>query len=530
MYVAARDESGNINYANFASVTFSANTTSPGIPLNTDIVDVSIKATNNWRLAITWEQPNFVGGGVDSYRIFRSTDGSNFNQVGSSSSTTYIDANLSQQIYYYRVTACDDTNNCGAQGTVVSETPTGKFTTPATIISQPKATAVTTKKATIDWSTDRSSDSKVAIGTRSGVYGASEIGSSVQVTDHLINLENLSPGTTYYFVVKWTDEDGNTGTSSERSFTTSPAPSVKEIESSNVSLSGATVSFTTTGATQAKVYYGASESFGGVKTINTSAETSSYQVRLDELTDGAKYFFMISTFDSEGAEYSGNILTFTTPPRPRIENLRFQPITGEPTSTQQVSWTTNVPSSSQVAYGTIGGDDIEVQDSELVTSHLITIRNLKDDSQYRLIAQSRDADGNVATSDQQIFLTALDTRPPQITNVVVEASIRGTGSEARGQIVVSWQTDEPSASQVAYTQGSSAVSFNSKTAEDTRLSTEHLVIVSDLPTSRVFSIKPISKDTAGNEGEGPTETAIIGRASDSILTTVFNTLRSIFGF
>ena len=530
MYVVARDESSNINYSNYASVTFSANTPSPGIPLNTDIVDVSIKNTGNWRLALTWEEPGYVGGGIDSYRIFRSTDGTSFSQVGSSSSTTYIDANLSQQTYYYKVAACDDTNNCGAQGSVVSEIPTGKFTSPAAITSQPQVSGVTTKKATIAWSTDRSSDSKIAIGTKSGVYGASEIGSSVQVTGHEIKLDNLAPGTTYYFVTKWTDEDGNTGTSSERSFTTAPAPSVKEIESSNISLSGATISFTTTGASKARVYYGASESFGGVQTINTSAETSNYQVRLDDLVDGTKYFFMVSTFDAEGAEYVGNILTFTTPPRPRIENLRFQPVTGEPTSTQKVTWTTNVPSSSQVTYGTIGGADIEVQDSELVTAHEITIKNLKDDSQYRLIAQSRDADGNVATSDQQVFQTALDTRPPEVSDVVVEASIRGTGSEARGQIVVSWRTDEPSASQVAYTEGSGAVTFNSKTAEDTRMTTEHLVIISDLPTSRVFSIKPVSKDGSGNEGEGPIETAIIGRASDNVITIVFNTLRSIFGF
>ncbi len=95
--------------------------------------------------------------------------------------------------------------------------------------------------------------------------------------------------------------------------------------------------------------------------------------------------------------------------------------------------------------------------------------------------------------------------------------------------MVSWRTDEPSGSQVAYTEGSDASTFNSKTAEDTRLTTEHIVIISDLPTSRVFSVRPLSSDTAGNEAEGDTQTAIIGRASDSAITVVFNTLKSIFG-
>jgi hypothetical protein len=239
---------------------------------------------------------------------------------------------------------------------------------------------------------------------------------------------------------------------------------------------------------------------------------------------------MISTYDAEGSEYKGNVASFTTPPRPRITNLQFQPVEGEPTSTQQVTWTTNVPSTTQVVYGIKGGGSAEQQDSKLTTSHQIVIRNLKDDSLYTLVAQSRDESGNLAVSDQQVFKTALDTRPPKISDIVIEPSVRGTGSEARGQIVVSWRTDEPSTSQVAYTEGSGAVTFNSKTAEDTRMTTEHLVIISDLPTSRVYSIQPLSSDKSNNQGQGAIDTAIIGRASDNVLTIVFNTLRSIFGF
>jgi len=530
MYVVARDESNNINYSSYASVVFTANTTAPGIPVNTDIVDVSIKSTSNWRLAITWEEPAAVGEGIATYRVYRSNDNVSFAQVGSSSSTTYIDAGLSQQTYYYYVTACDSTNNCGAEGTTVSELPTGKFTEPADIVSGPNVSGITTRRATISWSTDRASDSKIAIGTKSGQYSASEIGNSDQVSAHEIELDNLSPGTTYYYRAKWTDEDGNTGTSQEQTFTTSPAPVIKEASVSDVGLSGGTISFTTKGATKAIIYYGASESFGGYKEINTSVEESRYEVRLDGLSDGTKYFYMISAIDAEEAEYRGNIDSFSTPPSPRIFNLRFQPVDGEPTSTQRVTWQTNVPATSQISYAIVNGTPQEIQNSELKVEHEIVIQGLIDDSEYALTAQSRDADGNLATSDRQAFRTALDTRPPKISDIVVESSVRGSGSEARGQIVVSWRTDEPSTSQVAYTEGSDAQVFNSKTAEDSRLTTEHIVIISSLPTSRVFSVQPLSSDAAVNEGVGETQTVIIGRASDSALTVVFNTLKSLFGF
>jgi hypothetical protein len=529
-YIVARDESNNVNYASYSSVTFTANTPSPGIPVNVDIVDVSVKATSNWRLALTWDQPVNVGAGVANYRVYRSADNLSFSQVGSSSSTTYIDAGLNQQIYYYYVIACDNTNNCGADSAKVSDTPTGKFTSPAVVTAEPVVTGITTKKATISWSTDRASDSRISLGTTSGSYSPAEVANSDQVTAHTIQLDNLSASTTYYFVAKWTDEDGNIGTSQEYSFVTAPAPTIKEVTVVRVSLTGATIQFTSRDATKVDMVYGKSEAFGGIVETNTSLAESTYTIQLNGLDDGSKYFFKLVSYDSENNSYDGNIFSFTTPPRPRINNLRFQPIEGEPTSTQSVTWNTNVPANTIVTYGKIDTSGIDAQSSELVTNHEIIIRNLEDDSDYFLIAQSRDADGNLAISDRQTFRTALDTRPPKISDITIETSIRGTGAEARGQVVVSWKTDEPATSQVGYADGSNATTFNNKTSEDGALGTEHIVIVSDLPTSRVYSIQPISVDKSDNEGVGETQTAIVGRASDSVLTIILNTLQGVFGF
>ncbi|HEV7454494.1 MAG TPA: LamG-like jellyroll fold domain-containing protein [Candidatus Saccharimonadales bacterium] len=529
-YVVARDESNNINYSSFSSTTFTANTTAPGIPRNMDIVDVSIKSTNNWRLALTWDTPSSVGAGISTYRIYRSTDNITFAPVGASSSTTYIDAGLAQQRYYYQVKACDSTNNCGAFSSTVNQLPTGKFTSPATLVTEPAVSGVTTKRAVVSWATDRDSDSKIALGTASGNYSPSEVGNSTQVSAHQISLDNLSAGTTYYFVVKWTDGDGNTGVSQEYSFTTAPPPSMKEILTLSVGLSDSKIQFTSRNAQKVSLLYGKTEGFGGVKTLNTSSAESTYTIDISGLEDGVKYFYKLVAYDSEGNSYEGSTFSFSTLPRPRITNVRFQPVPGEPTSTQQVSWETNVAASSGILYGKVGTAGTEVNDPQMTTEHQITVRDLEDDSEYFLIARSRDASGNLATSDRQVFRTALDTRPPKISNVTVESSIRGTGAEARGQAVISWHTDEPATSQVAYAEGSSATVFNSRTAEDVALSLEHIVIISDLPTSKVYSVQAVSRDKAGNAGTGASKSAIVGRSSDNVLTIVLNSLKKVFGF
>ncbi len=529
-YVVAKDEAGNINYATFGSVIFSANTAAPGIPLNVEIADISVKATNNWKLALSWEAPADTGSGISSYKIYRSSDNLTFTNIASNNGASYVDTGLSQHVYYYKVKACDSANNCGASTAAVDETPTGRFTTAAELVSDPVITSISTRKATVSWSTDRVSDSKIALGSASGVYSTDEVSNSGQVTSHTITLDNLQSGTTYYYKAKWTDEDGNTGFSSELSFTTLPAPTVKEVSTKSLGLNAATVQFTTNQATKAKIYFGKSEGFGGLQIVNTSTVESTYSVGLSCLEVGTTYYYKINPFDADGNEYEGNIFSLTTPARPQISNLRFQPVAGEPTSTQKITWTTNVATSSLVRYGLAGQTPNEAVDSKMVTLHEITISQLQDNSDYVLTAQSRDAAGNLAISDEQRFKTALDTRPPTVKNLTIETTIRGTGAEARGQVVVSWNTDEPSTSQVEYAEGSSGSTYTNRTSEDLNLVTQHTVIVSDLPTSKVFHLRANSHDRAANSGVSEDRSTIIGRATDSVLSIIFNALRNVFSF
>ena len=528
-YVVARDEAGNINYATVASETFNADTPAPGIPLNLEIADISTKATSTWKLAFSWAEPSNTGSGVAKYEVFRSTNGTNFSLLASTAGLSYVDSPATQTTYYYKVKACDSANNCGAFSEVMSELPTGRYTSPPDLIGSPSV-EVSTRTAAFNWTTDRESDSRIQYGVESGVYFAGEIAVSDSDQTHRVDVQNLEAGTTYYYKAKWTDEDGNTGVSSELSFTTLPAPVVKDVEVIKKTLTGALIKFTSTDATKVNLTYGKTEGFGGLSSVNTSSSESSYIVELAGLDDGTTYFYKLSTFDADGNEYdSHRIDSFATPPRPRISSLRFQPVDGEPTSTQKVTWTTNVLSNSTVTYGKINTNGTDTYLSKMTQEHEIVLRGLEDDSTYFLLAQSRDADGNLAVGDRQVFKTALDTRPPKISDIRISTAVKGNGSEARGQIVVSWKTDEPATSQVAYAYGTTGSEYPNKTSEDAQLTTEHVVIVSDLSVSNVYHLMPISRDRAQNATLGQDQSAVIGRATESILNIILNSLRGIFG-
>ena len=543
LYLVARDEALNINYDSYTSVAFTYSGSAPGIPRNADVSDISIKSTSNWKLAVSWDAPSSVGAGVTSYKIYRSTTNttcsaniSSFTQIGTSAGTSYSDTGLSQAAYYYCVKACDSASNCSAVSSTITKTPTGKYFTAASLTSGPTAGSITTKKATITWSTDRSSNSIIAFGTSSGSYGSDEVSNSSQETSHTINLTNLKAGTTYYYKAKWTDEDGNTGTSDEKTFATDTAPTVKDVAAKNIGLAGAIIQFTSKGSSKVKIYYGTTTTFGGSKEVSTSTTETTYTSELTGLEDGTKYYYKLNTFDSESGEYEGTILDFTTLPRPKISSVRIQEVKGTAQPTILVSWISNTEVSSIVTYypeGKASDARDEVNISLTSGEHKLFIKGLFPQTNYILVVKGRDKIGNEAASDTQRVTTATDTRPPQILNVKIEGGVvppvGGAGQESSAQLVVSWDTDEPSTSQVEFGEGTGE-SYAQKTQEDSNLTNNHLVVISNLTPSKVYHLRAMAKDKAGNEGKSIDSVTITPKSTQSALDLVVGNLSEVFGF
>ena len=541
--VVAKDEAGNVNYFSYSEVNFSANTSAPGAPRNADIADISIKATSNWKLTVSWDSPEASGSGISTYKVYRSTTASSncstsmnaFDYIGATKGSSYSDTGLIQQNYYYCVKACDSANNCSAPSGTVSELPTGKYTSASSLSSGPTTSSITTKKAKISWSTDRNSDSKVQYGTSSGTYFDEEPSNSTQTTDHTINLNSLSPGTTYYYKAKWTDEDGNTGTSEEKSFKTDDAPTVTDPKTKSISISGAIIEFIVSGATKVKIYYGKTTAFGSLKELSTSTTETSYTATLEGLDDGTKYYYKINTIDSEFSEYEGNTLTFETLPRPKITNVRIQEVRGTAQPTVLVTWTTNTEVSSVITYYPLARPE-DARDEINVTmtkgDHKMILKGLLTQTDYIMLVKGRDKVGNEAISDRQQFTTATDTRPPSILNLKIEGSSQAPSSSSQSeisQLIVTWSTDEPATSQVEYGEGSGET-YSQKTQEDTNLTVNHLVVISGLTPSKVYHLRALSKDNGGNTGQSIDTATITPKSSDNAFDLVITNLSEAFSF
>ncbi len=541
VYVVAVDSNDNYSPSNRISATFTLDSDDPDSPDNLVVSDASIKSAELWRASLAWDEPSYIGTGGLTYTVQRSTDGESWSDVSTTTGLSYVDTVSKSQKYYWRV-GSSDTNDSSLENPTFSNAitliPTGTFTEPAGLTSGPVASSITTKRATISWTTDRTADSKIAYGTSSGNYLDEESSNSDQVTEHTIKLNNLSPGTTYYYVSKWTDEDGNTGTSEEKTFTTDPAPTVKDVQVSNIGVSSAIVRFTTNNASAAKILYGTTTSFGGIVEQTTSVLETTYTVELSGLQDGTQYYFQINTIDSEGDEYEGTILDFDTLPRPTVSDIRIEQVDNSAQPTLVITWQSNTEISSIISYyprnnPALQRDQVDIQLIE--GEHQMVLRGLLPETNYVLRVRGRDIIGNEALSDNISFTTATDTRPPQIANLSVEGTsstqLRGDNESAAYsvQLVVSWDTDEPSTSQVEYGEGTGS-NYSQVTPEDSSLTFNHVVVLNGLSPAKVYHLRVISKDSEGNEIRSADKVKITPKINEGALDLVIGNLREVFSF
>ncbi len=544
MYVVAKDEAGNINYATYsepgASVSFTYSGTAPGMPQNLDVADISVKATENWRLVLSWDRPNSVGAGISYYNIYRSTTATScsggfsaFTKMGSSTSTSYIDPDLEQQNYSYCIKACDSANNCSASSGTVGRLPTGKYTTPAELLSAPEVVSFTTRKAVISWVTDRASDSSIEYGLESGKYFEAEVANSNQLAAHTIPLNNLEPGTTYYFRAKWTDVDGNTGVSEEKTFATLPPPRVSNVTVSNITTNSVVINFKVINSIDASILYGLTEGYGGVKVVSTSLTESTYTTQLTNLTEGSQYNFKFNLRDVDSNTYSYfENHQFSTLPFPRIQDIQIEEVKNTSQPTVDILWKSNVPISSLIRVHPQDNPEQKRDqiDLEPRTDHLLTLTGLQANMKYIMIVSGRDTLGNEAVSEEYQFTTDEDSRPPVISNVKVETRMSDSGTpQNQAQLIISWDTDESATSQIEYGEGSSG-EYTQKTLVDDNSSFNHLIIINNLRPSSVYHLRVLSKDSAGNQAVGKNIVTISAQLSENPLDIIISRLTEAFGF
>jgi peroxiredoxin len=169
---------------------------------------------------------------------------------------------------------------------------------------------------------------------------------------------------------------------------------------------------------------------------------------------------------------------------PLITNVSVLSITE---SSAVISWSTSEPADSQLDYK-YGKNSQTVSDKNMDKQHSIVLGKLSSGTEYQLTIKSKTAQGLSSSASAYSFRTLKDTTPPLITEA-------GASGIAQTTINITWNTDEPSTSQLEYgTTGA----LGTAVPVDPMMVVSHAMSISGLTPDTQYYIRVKSQDAAGN--------------------------------
>ncbi len=337
------------------------------------------------------------------------------------------------------------------------------------------------------WQTDIPALSHVEYGTSSGQYPYSSDEQSELTVEHSAVLAPLTPETTYFYRVVSTDAFGNQAVTDELSFDTCPLrPDIVGTTAVDVAETSFRVVWTTSTPADSRVEYGRNESCDD-GAVSLPDLVTGHDVSVEGLSFGTTYYFRARSVDECGCEVVSDVLSVATLPEAVwIVAVSLLDVTS---TTAAIRWWTNVPSTSQIVYGTTPSYGLSSAfEADLMTSHVVVLDGLSPETLYHFRTLSMDAEGREASSADLAFTTEPADVPQRLSiyNVVVHVA-DGTSATVR------WITNLPSTSLVEYGLDTGYGS----SATDGQEITQHSIVLGPLEPRMLYHFRVSSSAGAG---------------------------------
>lgn len=438
---------------------------------------------------------------------------------------------------------------------------------------------VTSDSATIQWETDKPADALINYGLDKH-YGVSrEPGFTKKL--HTLKLEDLIPGTEYFFQVVSADQAGNQTIVGGYSLTTKgekPRPGVRP-EQAAFEQTMALIEEITTPELLERIAERTGERIGEVveppkilgpprleigsdyviivwltdKESNSMVALASeadytpdradpytrheghsdelvleHSVRIDGLKPSTVYHYRVSSKGRFGLTAQSPDYTFKTKAiLPEILAVRLEKVE-EYSATIAVS--ANLPVSAVVEYKNLRTGEIKSKGSPaLSVSHLIKLTELEFGTPYSAIVRVENEAGDKAESKPLNFTTQKDEYPPIISRVNTESTLY-PGAETKIQTIVTWETDEPSWCQFFFQQGLTGGAKYNSFPEEANAVVRHVQVITVFEPSTVYKFWMNCRDQAENETRSEDFVLFTPEKEKSIIDIIIENFESAFGW
>jgi len=328
-----------------------------------------------------------------------------------------------QTKYKYYVVS---TSRLGAEATSDEKT----FTTDdSPQIASISVTDVTVDSAVVNWESDSVSSFTVEYGTDTS-YGSEVNATGGTDNTYSATISSLVSGREYHVRIVGTDDDDETVTSDDYSFSTPAIPTISGARVEQIETEKAVVKWNTSSNTDSLVEYKIAGSEKGDSQGKLEAVTQ-HEITIEKLTPGGRYEVIVVSKDQFSNEAKSEPFFFTAgedsgPPVPRNIKSETTVFPGKDSKIQAVvSWNTDKSANSIMAYkeGNKAQEDVDwgqifqnkdlttfsdwtiKRKDPLTTNHIFIVPDFKPNTIYQIKAAGVDRQGNIATSKNYSTLT-----------------------------------------------------------------------------------------------------------------------------
>ncbi len=397
-----------IRYCREKGTASSTDVTAPSI----SSITVANVTTNT--ATITWTTDEISNSFV-AYGTTANYGATSSNLVLTKNHTVTLTGLTANTLYNFQVRSSDWSGNLVVSSNMTFTTGNTSGDVVSPVILSVTVSNIGVAGATVTWTTNEPSDSQVSYGTTAS-YGSTTTLDAALVTNHSVTLAGLSSSTLYHIAVRSKDASANLAVSPDVSFTTSsPVPSdvtspvVSSVAVSNITASGATITWTTNEGADSQVVFGTTASYGSTTTLDATLVTS-HSVTLTGLSASSAYHFAVRSKDAATNLTVSPDVSFTTSAPADVTAPVISGISATVGSTTAgINWTTNENANSKIYFGTVTplvlGSASTLANASLVTAHTLSLSSLSASTTYYYVVESTDGSSNVSTSSQQSFTT-----------------------------------------------------------------------------------------------------------------------------
>ncbi|NQV08839.1 exo-alpha-sialidase [Candidatus Woesearchaeota archaeon] len=267
--------------------------------------------------------------------------------AGTNTSTSFVTShtmtlnNLTNgTAYYYNITVCNSYKYCNTTGPYNFSTKPFNDVT----ISGVSSLNIANVSATVNWTTDLSSNSSIIYGTTTAMSDGSNSSGSL-VTEHSLNITGLIDNTLYYYNVTSCSNDRCT-TSGPNSFTTIDYFVITSVSAATTNESGV-ITWTTSSNTNSTVIYGTDNNMTNASNSSASL-TTSHSITLGGLDNSTLYYYNVTSCGSDGLCATSGPNNFTTDANSVVISGLSVAVAN---TTATITWNTQVDANASSDYG-----------------------------------------------------------------------------------------------------------------------------------------------------------------------------------